>query len=239
MEAMQFTAAEAERYLAEGSPGAADVQTDTTPPTADVVDVTPDPRTTPVNEITIIFSEPVTGFDLSDLMLHGLDGEDVLTAAQTLRTTDGGTTWVLGNLAGVTAAPSTYMLMFLPLGGIRDAAGNAMTALPDDFWTVVPPTATIAGRHVFYNHSSFDGNDALPGAADDGAVPTNKSALLPGQSRSPANYTSYTRGINGVMVDVANLPAGSLGAGDFLFKVGNDNNPAAWLDGPAPASRPH
>ena len=219
-----------------GSPGAADVQTDTTPPTADIVDVTPDPRTTPVNEITIIFSEPVTGFDLSDLMLHGLNGEDVLTAAQTLRTTDGGTTWILGNLAGVTAAPSTYMLMFLPLNGIRDAAGNAMTALPDDFWTVVPPTATVAGRHVFYNHSSFDGNDAAANAADDGAVPSNKAALLPGQSRSPANYTSYTRGINGLMVDVANLPAGSLGAGDFLFKVGNDNNPAGWLDGPAPAS---
>ncbi|MGQ9576523.1 MAG: hypothetical protein ACUVUC_14520 [Thermoguttaceae bacterium] len=32
---------------------------DTTPPTADIVDVSPDPRSTPVEEIQIVFSQPV------------------------------------------------------------------------------------------------------------------------------------------------------------------------------------
>jgi hypothetical protein len=160
----------------------------------------------------------------------------VLTAAQTLRTTDGGTTWVLGNLAGITAAPSTYLLMFLPLNGIRDAAGNAMTGLPDDFWTTLPPAAAVAGRYVFYNRSSFDGNDGAATAGDDAAIPSGKAALLPGQSRSAANYTSYARGLNGLMVDVANLPAGDLSGADFSFKAGNDNAPAGWVDAPGPLS---
>ena len=36
---------------------------------ASVVPVTPDPRTTAVNQLTIVFNAPVTGFDLADLSL--------------------------------------------------------------------------------------------------------------------------------------------------------------------------
>jgi hypothetical protein len=66
---------------------------------------------------------------------------------------------------------------------------------------------------VFYNHSYFDGGFA-GGAArlDDLAIAPDKQALLPGQRASFANLTSYSRGLNGIMVDVANLP----GAADFL-----------------------
>ncbi|MCK4277083.1 MAG: PKD domain-containing protein, partial [Phycisphaerae bacterium] len=49
------------------------------------------------------------------------------------------------------------------------------------------------------------------------------------------NYTSYWRGINGIMVDIAALP-GVPTAADFTFKVGNDNNPAGWSAAPAPSS---
>src|SRR5207237_5856502 len=50
-----------------GTPGA--LHNDTNPPTADIVDVSPDPRTTGVASIAINFSEPVQNFDLSDLVL--------------------------------------------------------------------------------------------------------------------------------------------------------------------------
>jgi hypothetical protein len=43
--------------------------------------------------------------------------------------------------------------------------------------------------------------------------------------------TGYTRGINGVMLDVANLRAGA-GVGDFSFAAGG---PAAWAAAPTPA----
>jgi hypothetical protein len=93
----------------------------------------------------------------------------------------------------------------------------------------VTAAASVAGRYVFYNRSFFDGNDAAATAGDDAAIDTTKSALLPGQTASFANYTAYSRGINGVMVDLANRPAGTLTAADFSFKTGNNNTPASWL----------
>ncbi|MEX0938585.1 MAG: Ig-like domain-containing protein [Pirellulales bacterium] len=76
------------------------------------------------------------------------------------------------------------------------------------------PAATVEGRHVFYNDSFFD--DATFGNDDDTAIDPTKSALLPGQTATNANYISYTRGINGIMVDIAN-PEGTVDAADFEF----------------------
>ena len=91
------------------------------------------------------------------------------------------------------------------------------------------PTATIAGRHVFYNQSKFDGNDAAANAADDAAIATDKVALLPGGTSSFANYTSYNRGLNGIMVDIADLPAGGRAGGERLRVQGRQQRHAAAL----------
>jgi hypothetical protein len=88
-------------------------------------------------------------------------------------------------------------------------------------------SASVAGRHVFYNRSFFDGNDPAANAGDDAAIDTTKTALLPGQTASFANYTGYSRGLNGLMIDVANLAA-AVSPSDFVFKTGNNNNPASW-----------
>ncbi len=95
--------------------------------------------------------------------------------------------------------------------------------------------ASVVGRCVFYNNSSFDGNDPAANASDDAAIATDKTALLPGGTASFANYTSYSRGINGVMVDIQNAP-GTPTVADFAFRVGNDNSPGGWATGPAPTS---
>jgi uncharacterized delta-60 repeat protein len=82
------------------------------------------------------------------------------------------------------------------------------------------PAARVVGRHVFYNRSGFDGNDGAANAADDNAIAPDKNALLASQDRLPGfdNVTSYDKGINGIMVDIANLPAGGvLSADDFDF----------------------
>ena len=97
--------------------------------------------------------------------------------------------------------------------------------------------ADVAGRHVFYNRSAFDGNDAAAGAADDDAIATDKSALLPGAAASFANVISYTRGVNGVMIDVAGVPAGvtfAPTAADFFIRTGSSASANIW----AAASRP-
>jgi len=98
----------------------------------------------------------------------------------------------------------------------------------------------VYGRYVFYNDSVFDGDDPAANAADDGAIATDKEALLPGETASFANYTSYARGINGIMIDLPDT-GGTPTAADFAFKVGNDSSPAGWATlgmAPAVAVRP-
>ncbi|MBN2473626.1 MAG: lamin tail domain-containing protein [Pirellulales bacterium] len=121
-------------------------------------------------------------------------------------------------------------------GGWGNDAGSWSSAPPTPGWTWFSPTAArVAGRYVFYNQSSFDGNAAAANAADDNAVATDKEPLLPGGTATFANYTSFSRGINGLMVDIEGLPEGSTpGADDFRFRVGNNNTPDAWTDGPTP-----
>jgi hypothetical protein len=210
---------------------------DTVAPTADVFDVSPDPRVVPVDSATIRFSEPVTGFTAADLRLTR-DGSalNLLTTLQVLSSTDG-TSFTLSNLAAITAVPGTYTLRVVAAGsGIADAAGNALAADASDTWTVAP-AARVVGRYVFYNGSSFDGNGNAAGPADDDAIAPDKQALLPGAAAGFANYTSYPRGLNGVMVDIAGRAAGAaaLVAGDFTCRVGNALDTAVWE--PAPQVR--
>jgi hypothetical protein len=219
---------------------------DSVAPVADVLDVAPDPRRSAVDTITILFSEPVVGFNLADFQLSrdGAAGHvgNLLTDAQTLVTVDDGSTWELQNLSGITAGAGTYTLTLVSgVSGISDAIGNSLAADAADSWTVLgAPPATVAGRYAFYNASSFDGGDAAANAADDASVAPDKQALLAGQVAGEANYTGYLRGINGLMIDIAGWSGGvagrTLSADDFTFRVASDLGAAAWTDAPAPTT---
>lgn len=100
----------------------------------------------------------------------------------------------------------------------------------------VPVHSAVLGRYVFYNNSSFDGNDPQANIKDDNAIAPDKNALLPGQTATFANYTSFSRGINGIMIDVSRLAASTLAASDFALQVGNRGDPTTWSDAPAPTS---
>jgi hypothetical protein len=213
-------------------------------PTADVVDVEPDPRDGAVDTITILFSEPITGFDLADLQLSrdGAAGHvgNLLTAAQSLVSLDDGSSWELRNLSGITSGAGTYTLALVSgVAGISDLIGNSLASDAVDSWTVsAPPAATVVGRYTFYNASSFDGGSAAADALDDAAIATDKQARVGSAAGALANYTSYVRGLNGLMVDVAGLGGGvTLSADDFVFRVAGDLGAAAagWADGPAPS----
>ncbi|HEX2971308.1 MAG TPA: lamin tail domain-containing protein, partial [Tepidisphaeraceae bacterium] len=76
-----------------GSPGKADAEVSLGAPTVRVMPVQPEERYTPVDSVTIVFSEAVKGFDLSRVKLTR-DGNSVrLTGGPVLRTTDN-KTWV-------------------------------------------------------------------------------------------------------------------------------------------------
>ena len=100
-------------------------------------------------------------------------------------------------------------------------------------WIAAAPTpgtaqvSALMGRNIFYNNSKFDAHAGYPNGDpaindyDDNAIATDKQALLPGQTATFANYTSYSRGINGIMVDIL-YPEnpGGITAADFQFQGG-------------------
>ncbi len=93
--------------------------------------------------------------------------------------------------------------------------------------------AIVIDQHLFYNNSAYDGYQPGAGSSDDAAIAIDKAALRPGETASFANYSSYSRGINGVMIDVIGL-AGTPTAADFTFRIGNNNDPNTWSAAPAP-----
>ena len=89
--------------------------------------------------------------------------------------------------------------------------------------------ASVVGRHVFYNNSAFDGGSAAADARDDLAIAVDKQPLLPGSGPAAfANITGFSKGLNGVMVDLAGLsPGAQLSAADFTFRVGSGGTPGS------------
>lgn len=95
-------------------------------------------------------------------------------------------------------------------------------------------TAVVA-RHLFYNNSFFDGRSDAADPGDDGAIATDKEALLPGRAATLANVSNYSRGINGVMLDVTGERVNPA-ADDFRFEVTAPGASDGWAVAPAPAS---
>ncbi|HEX8201707.1 MAG TPA: Ig-like domain-containing protein, partial [Isosphaeraceae bacterium] len=108
---------------------------DLTAPTAVLGAVSPDPRASAVDSLPITFSEAVTGFDLSDLVLTR-NGVAVSLAGATL--SGSGSSYTLNGLTGLTGGAGTYVLRLAAAGsGILDAAGNALTADAVETWQVL------------------------------------------------------------------------------------------------------
>ena len=94
---------------------------------------------------------------------------------------------------------------------------------------------------MFYNQSGtstrYDHNDLAINSFDDAAIATDKTAYLweDAGAATFANVSSYTKGINGIMVDISGSHP-SISADDFIFRVGNNNSPGLWAAANNPTS---
>jgi glucose/arabinose dehydrogenase len=134
------------------------------------------------------------------------------------------------------------MTTFGPVDLKVDAAGNLYyLARGGEVYRISGPpmTAYIGGRHIFYNNSFDDGNTPAITPGDFSALDSSKHPYLPGTGAAAFdNLTSYSRGINGIAIDINHTngtPNGPLSLADFTFKVGNNNTPGTWLSAPAPS----
>jgi Tol biopolymer transport system component len=92
--------------------------------------------------------------------------------------------------------------------------------------------------HLFYNNSAHDGNGPVVTTADFNAIARDKAPLLLGETASFTSVSGYSRGINGLFLDVPNLPDDGAGidASDLAFRIGADDFPDTWSAAPAPTS---
>jgi uncharacterized repeat protein (TIGR03803 family) len=118
---------------------------------------------------------------------------------------------------------------------ISPSGSNTLT-VTDISYTANPLTSnpftvfsTVSGRYVFYNDSTFNGYSNGGTTADLNAIAPDKTALLPGQTATYSNLTDYSKGINGIIIDISNLPNGAtLTPSDFQFAIGDVNDTTTW-----------
>jgi ELWxxDGT repeat protein len=204
---------------------------------AEIVNVTPDPRAAPLGQVTVRFTRPVTGFDLSDLTLSRQGGPNLLAGAPgvSLSTADN-VTWTLAGLAALTAADGTYTVNLTGYATIRDAGGEALAAGASEAFRVdatSPVTAAgvfdhQSGRQIRFSFSRDVSSNLGPSdlilvnRTTSAAVPTVSAVLSYDAVTHVATFTLPDRLLNGdyraVLRSTSVLDAGGVSmASDYLF----------------------
>lgn len=120
----------------------------------------------------------------------------------------------------------------LVIASIRDSGGTDFGGVdisnPQSFQVSISIRPRVVGRWLFYNESKWahDGNDS--------AIAIDKEALFDGEKASFSNYSSFDRGINGLMVDVLGF-SGMPTLRDFSVTNGKTNDTEQWEKGPLPS----
>ncbi len=123
------------------------------------------------------------------------------------------------------------------IGGQGSGPGGSYVSSPGGEVYQDPVPSEVNWRGTFYNNSKYDDFQPSVGGHDNGAaMPLDKIVLLPGGGPATFdNLTSYSNGINGILVDLNGIH-GSVTADDFELRVGNNNAPSEWATAPAPRS---
>lgn len=178
--------------------------TPTAPLTAEIVPVTPDPRTTAVGRIEIVFNRPVVGLDVGDLKLTR-DDTVVSMAGATVTPSPDRTKWILGGqvLEQATTAAGRYLLMLNAEGsGILDGNRMVLSSSPSDAWEVVQQEVPPGGDPP---PSSDDEPGDVIGAArslDLGVVQRGRIGDGPNKSRDVDLYKVSLAAGQTIMVDI-------------------------------------
>ena len=175
---------------------------DGTPPTADISDVVPDPRTTAAGIVTVNFSEPVTGVvigafgltrdavpvDISAVSLNSLSQQEYAL-----------------DLSGVSSSDGNYELTLnAPGAGIQDLAGNPLTASSTDMFVVdsTGPTVDIV--------------DVMP---DPRVTPVGIVTILFSEDITGVDSTDLALTKDGSSVDISTAPFTSVSQQEYTIDL--------------------
>ncbi len=136
---------------------------------------------------------------------------------------------------------STPGAMMPPLArSIIDQADQSI--LGKWIYSLTSTNPSVVGRFLYDNNAVMNGSNPSANYLDDLAIENDKAALLPGCTVGTLNYTTFSQGLDGMMVDVTFLPgAGYLGLTDFDFATSPfdpttdpESSAAAWTPAPLP-----
>jgi hypothetical protein len=117
---------------------------DKTPPEiVDLVKVTPDPRTSAVTNVDVVFTEPIVSTFTDGALTLTRDGDPVPLSSTVTVSFVSGATYRIGNLDRFTATPGAYVLT-VNASDIQDLAGNAGVGSGSDVWSLTRPAVTIS-----------------------------------------------------------------------------------------------
>ena len=174
----------------------------------------------------------VSGDVLTTIVTNGTwgdvppDGVSLLASVgDVVKHADGTWTWSYAPSAAVNQQLVTITAS--DLGGLSAEVTFELTAL-----------VAVANRQMFYKGSTFADTSVQA------ALEPNKVLLQPSittLTTSANNISNYTRGINGLVLDIAGLANTNLTAADFIFRVSPDGasgtvTPADWANAPAPTA---
>jgi fibronectin type 3 domain-containing protein len=117
-------------------------------PTATVTPLIPNTVTNGPAQLQIVFNEAVSGFTISSLSFSRSGGPNLLTASQTLTTSDN-TTYTLGNLSSLDVLGGTYTLTFTAAGSnVVDSFGTSAVANASGSFVVSPVAPEVSAVYV-------------------------------------------------------------------------------------------
>jgi hypothetical protein len=110
---------------------------DEVPPRVRIIPIASPNRSLPVDEIHVVFTEAVTGFDVADIQLmRSKDQTVAVPLASASLTTSDNVTWVFGGVSSLTAESGRYRLEIVNQGsGVVDLVGNQLNSGHVTTWT--------------------------------------------------------------------------------------------------------
>jgi hypothetical protein len=189
------------------------------PPTAEIVDVTPDPRTTDAGTVTVTFDEEVTGVNIDDFALTR-NGNDVDLTGLTV--TEVSAQEYTLDLSGVTTEAGDYLLTLTAQGSeIVDGENNALAADASDEFTVeeadtTPPSVNNIERDVETGVFTVTFSEDVSGVdIDDFALTRDGNDVdLTGLTVTEVSAQEYTLDLSGVTTE----------AGDYVLTLSADGS---------------
>jgi hypothetical protein len=207
-----------------------------------VGNTTPDGNLGSLTDLKLL-SATITGPDASRFSLSGFVPGTAIAASGTLP--------VNVQFDGTAGSAATYNATLTLVTDQGAAGGSAGQTFDIPLSAALAGGSTVTNAFVFYKGSprydTTGGSRSPLPFSDDNAIATDKSAYIPdGSTAGFGNYTSYSKGLNGIMVDL-------LGSGahtsitlanildDFTFKVGGGGSgsnmtPGSWVDAPNPTA---